>query len=316
MFLRPYRPGDAAGVEQLWERNPSAEFPVLGLDPREVRNILRRTEKWNIRFLLALASAVGRPLFRLLITEEEGRVVGTAMITFPPNVGYISGLTVDAAFRRKGYALALLKECERLGRQFRRACLTLDVLTENWPAIRLYEKLGYRTFRDVRWMTRDLSVPVGSLPSDLSYTIQAFRPATARRLSELANNEVPPSHRPMVSVRSQDLRLSRLGQRIGRNESASWVVERERRIVGFAKATISPAVQAAQIEPLVLIGPLDTEAWTGLINTALSWCVARKSPRAILSLPEHLDKALPVLQSEGFTEGLRLHTMALDLGAK
>ncbi len=316
MVVRQYRPGDSARVQDLWERNPSAEFPLMGLNPGQVGNILRRTERWNIRFILALASAVRRPLFKFLISEEGGSVIGTTMMSFPTKVAYIGGVAVDAAVRRRGHAQELLKECERLGRRYGRRYLVLDVLAENEPAVRLYERLGYKSIRIIRWMSRDLSHAINVPTPGPNYSVQAFEAKMAKRLAQLANADIPASYRLMVSVRPQDVQPSGLSQRIGGGESSTWVLEREHETVGFVRAAVSPAVAAAQVGPLALAGPPDTEAWAGLIRTALSWCAARQAPRAIVSLPEHLDKVLPVLQSEGFTESFRVHTMALDLGAK
>lgn len=316
MGLRLYRPGDSARVEDLWKRNPSAEFPLMGFDPGQVRNILERTERWNIRLILAFASAIRRPLFKFLIFEEEGTVVGTTMMSFAPAVASVGGVTVDTSVRRRGHAQELLKACERLGRRYGRRYLVLDVLAENEPAIRLYEKLGYKTIRDSRWMSRDLSHSIDVPARSQDYRIRALQPSMTRRVAHLANADIPASYRLMVRVRPQDLQPSGLGQRIGGGASSTWVLEREQEILGCVRATVSPALQAAQIGPLVLAGPSDAQAWAGLINTALGWSAARKAPRAILSVPDHLEKVLPILQSEGFTETFRVHTMALDLGAR
>lgn len=316
MILRRYRLGDSAGVEDLWQRNPSIEFPLMGLNPGEVRNLLQRTERWNIRIILGLARALHRPIFTFLVLEDEGKLVGTTMIAFGPNMGTIGGVTVDAAYRRKGHAQELLRTCERMARQYRRRYLVLNVLSQNEAAIRLYEKLGYRTIRSIRWMSRDLSQPSRAVASSQRWTIRAFRPAMARQLAHLANEDIPASERPMISVRPRDLQPSGLARRIGGADSSAWVLQRDQEVVGFVRATVSPVLQAAEVGPLVLVGRPDTDAWTDLIDTALNWCLARRAPRAILSLPEHLEKALPVVQSEGFAESLRLHTMALDLESK
>lgn len=316
VILRQYRPGDSAGVEDLWQRNPSAEFGLMGLNPGQVRSLLARTERWGIRFVLAVARVLRRPLFDFLILDEGDKVVGTTMVSFAPHSGYISGVTVDAAFRRKGHAQELLRTCEEIARKYRRRYLVLDVLSENEAAIRLYEKLGYRTLRGIRWMARDLTQPLRAAVPGQSFTILPFRPAMRKPLVRLANDGIPSNYRSLVSVRPQDLQPSGLARRIGKADSSAWVVQRNHEIVGFARATVSPVIQAAQIGPLIFAGEAETEAWTGLIDTALAWCVSRQVPRVLLSLPEHLDKALPVLQAEGFAEVFHVNTMALDMEPK
>lgn len=316
MGLRQYRPGDGVRVEDLWRRNPSAEAPLIGLDPSQVGNILRRTERWSIRLVLSIASAIHRPLFKLLIFEEDGNVVGTTTMSFAPQVATVGGVVVDAAVRRRGHAQEMLRACERLARRYGRRYLVLDVLAENGPAVRLYEKLGYRPIRTVRWMSRELSEPIGVSAPSPSYRIRSLPPRMAKRLAHLANREIPASYRDLVSLRPGDLRPSRLGQRIGGGAAHGWILERGDAPVGFVRATVSPALQAAQIGPLALAGPLDAESSADLINTALGWCLSGKAPRAILSLPEHLDGCLPVLQAVGFAESGVVRTMALDISAR
>lgn len=54
--------------------------------------------------------------------------------------GWIATIAVDPRFRRRGYATALLRECEKkLGVPRSR----LTVRASNQPAIRMYEREGY-----------------------------------------------------------------------------------------------------------------------------------------------------------------------------
>jgi len=313
--LRSSRLSDSAGIADLIRRNPSEEFPLMGLNPEQLEGIVRRLHSGSVRLILALSAAVGRPLVKIVVLEDGGSILGIAMVSFSPGVARIGGLTVDSSVRRRGHAQELMRACERLARKYRRSHLVLEVLSTNTPAIRLYEKLGYRTLRDVRWMSRDLTQPLVARTANERYRLRAFRRSDARELVALANDAMPDSVRSRARFRSSDFRVAGLSRRAGGVEATSWVVERESQIVGYAKAFVSPALAAAQIDPLVLAAPAASDACERLTQAALGWCTERRAPRAILALPDHLDGLRPTLEGDGFTEGLRLHTMALDLGA-
>lgn len=76
--------------------------------------------------------------------EEDGHLVGICGLRNMAGEGEITNVSVDARYRQKGVASALLghtlKEGEKLGiRDF-----TLEVRCSNYPAIGLYEKFGFR----------------------------------------------------------------------------------------------------------------------------------------------------------------------------
>jgi len=313
--LRECRPSDSVGIADLIKRNPSEEFPLLGLNPDQVEGILRRLQSWPVRLLLGLAAAIHRPLIKIFVLEEGGKILGIAMVSFSPGAAQIGGLTVDTSIRRRGHAQELMKACESIGQRYRRPYLILDVLSNNTPAIRLYEKLRYRTIRDVHWMTRIPTQPIDAGTPNRQYSLRPFRPADAKETANLANAAMPPSVKMMIPFRAKDFRSAGLSRQAGRVDAASWVLESGGKIAGFVKAFVSPAVAAAQIGPLVLAQPADTDACGALLRTALAWCVERRAPRVILALPEHLDELRPTLERAGFAESFCLHTMALNIGA-
>ncbi len=83
--------------------------------------------------------------FRVLLALREGKVVGYIDVTysFAENEPY--DLFVDPAYRRLGYARALMTKALRLNAPH---WMMLLVDADNFPAIRLYESLGFE--RDER----------------------------------------------------------------------------------------------------------------------------------------------------------------------
>ncbi len=96
-----------------------------------------------------------------LVAEVEGRIVGYVMSRVEYGAsnfdlrrlvrkGHIVSIAVLPGFRRRGIGTALLKEALRNLRE-RYGCeeVYLEVRVSNEPAIRLYEKLGFRKVKKI-----------------------------------------------------------------------------------------------------------------------------------------------------------------------
>ncbi len=82
----------------------------------------------------------GRVLFNLaLLAEGAG-----------PDEFIVDSLAVDRSARGMGIGTALMRKAERQARSMGKRSMSLGVIGENAGAIRLYERLGYRTTRTWR----------------------------------------------------------------------------------------------------------------------------------------------------------------------
>jgi ribosomal protein S18 acetylase RimI-like enzyme len=83
----------------------------------------------------------------------DGEPAGICKLAIRDDRGWIGGLGVAVAHRGKGLGEALMREVIEIARTRGLRELWLEVLTPNVPAIRLYEKLGFETVRDVEVWT-------------------------------------------------------------------------------------------------------------------------------------------------------------------
>jgi ribosomal protein S18 acetylase RimI-like enzyme len=312
MSLREYQRGDYLGVADLWERNPSDEAPLLGLNSTAVGEMLHKGEGLGFRFILGMARSLRRPIIVVLIVDTDGKVSGTTMLTFTPQAGYVSGVVVDSTVRRQGHAQAMLRTCDTLCERYHRPYVVLDVLSQNDPALKLYTRLGYQPLRESFWFSRSLG-PDEILPQPSGRTrVRPFRRNDGPRLAELDNAQMSADVRGIVPRRPKDYQLDPLLQSVMRSESEAWVIEAEGRPVGFARATVSPTFAAAQLIPLLL--PVqDQEASRDLLLTALGWIHARKAPRVVTDLPQHRIGSRSILESAAFVESFHLRTLVRKL---
>ncbi len=95
------------------------------------------------RKYLAVLIALAGDLF--IVAESEKRIVGYAIgVLRVNNTGHIISIAVARNWRRKGIATKLMQELERKFRERNMKAAILEVRVSNNPAIRLYEKLGYK----------------------------------------------------------------------------------------------------------------------------------------------------------------------------
>ena len=95
----------------------------------------------------AFLGELGREDCLFLAAEEEGEVLGFAilMLLGDGEEGEIYNIAVDARCRRRGAGYALLSALLYLAERRGMVSCTLEARVSNLPAVKLYEKCGFRT---------------------------------------------------------------------------------------------------------------------------------------------------------------------------
>ncbi len=85
---------------------------------------------------------------------EDGRLIGTAIISCDVRKGWINRLAVDVAYRNRGIAKALISESERILRKngMRLFCALIE--TSNIASQELFEKSGYVKHHDIMYFSK------------------------------------------------------------------------------------------------------------------------------------------------------------------
>ena len=136
--VRPARAEDEAGLARLdgasW--TPAAGFP----------SVMERSRDPFFSFFTD-----DSPPQAHLVAELDGRLAGYLRlkpVTSLPESAHVlgvAGLAVAPGDRRRGVASALLAAAEQHARARGARKLSLRVLSSNAPAMRLYERLGFRS---------------------------------------------------------------------------------------------------------------------------------------------------------------------------
>jgi ribosomal protein S18 acetylase RimI-like enzyme len=123
LVIRPFRQDDAQDVIALWQR--------CGL-----------TRPWNDpKKDIARKLQVQPQLF--VVGIEDGAVVASVMAGYDGHRGWINYLAVDAPFRGRGYARALMTYVENALRAIGCPKLNMQVRASNAEVLAFYYHLGY-----------------------------------------------------------------------------------------------------------------------------------------------------------------------------
>jgi ribosomal protein S18 acetylase RimI-like enzyme len=111
--------------------------------------------------------------------DSNGQILGSCMLGIRGDHGWIGVMGVVPEYRRKGIGRAILKELVRNARQLGLDFLTLEVISQNVGAFKLYENMGFEKLRtlvifdrgveDVPALSSSLRVEKGTAEDVLQY---------------------------------------------------------------------------------------------------------------------------------------------------
>lgn len=208
------------------------------------------------------------------IAVREQAAIGLANLGVRGEDGWIGGVGVVPAARRAGVGEALMRAVHEQARERRIRRVWLEVIVENTSAVALYEKLGYRTVRDVEVWTLPLSVSERCEAEDASSEV------AHARIRELRAGREP--------WQRADETLAHYGDARGLVTDSGAAVYRR------AEENVQLIQIAGEADPLLralrILGPV-----------------------SILNLPED-DPAASAFRTLGATTVVRQHEMLFDVG--
>ncbi len=117
--------------------------------------------------------------------DQNGAFVGFARMDTRGLRGRCGSFSIVPEFRGTGASILLAEQMVRVARKQGLKTLQLEVLAQNTPALKLYEKVGFRITREL--LTLEITTP--SLSEAIPLQVQAV--PTERVLPELHNGDRP-----------------------------------------------------------------------------------------------------------------------------
>jgi ribosomal protein S18 acetylase RimI-like enzyme len=145
--------------------------------------------------LAHMVDAFDLDLDRSLVAWEDGTLVGLANLGLRGERTWLGGVGVIPSARRRGIGERLTRALLDRAREAGAREMVLEVIVQNEPAIALYEKLGFRTTRELEVLT--LAAAEGGAAEEID-------PAKARRMIADARTEPEPWQREDATVENLD----------------------------------------------------------------------------------------------------------------
>ncbi len=137
ILIRPYQSDDKEAIIRLWL---DCGLVVAQNDPRlDIERKLKVNAEW------------------FLVGEDAGEVVATCMAGYEGHRGWINYLAVAPLAQRKGIALLMMGEAERLLRDAGCPKINLQIRATNKVVMQFYESIGFKV-DDVVCMGKRLQV--------------------------------------------------------------------------------------------------------------------------------------------------------------
>lgn len=305
-MLRALRRADIPAYLKLLLENFPAEGRLIGFRPEPMVKIISKLFRPDLRLLLGLLKLFRRPVFSLLVVEEEGRLAASCILTYNARAAYISAVVTDPAFRRRGLAKQLLKACYERARAAHRPFVALDVLTANTPARRLYDAEGFQPLRHSAFYSADVSE---ARTPTASASVRPFAKSDLARLVALANERLSPQLREVLPVGARDLALSPLVTYGLASASEAWVLTDASGPIGFVRATVGEATESANLTQPFFGPNASAEGARALVEAALAWVRARGYRRVTVEASTDNPAAAQALRDAGFVEADAIDTL-------
>lgn len=136
MKIRPLKIDDYDDLIKIWDES-GLRYKPKGRDRRD--HIEREIEEPTAIFLVA---------------EKDGKIIGSILGTHDGRKGWINRLAVHPEYQRQGIARKLVKEVEK--RLEKMGIKIIACLVEEWNkgSMRFFEKMGYKEFEGVFYLTK------------------------------------------------------------------------------------------------------------------------------------------------------------------
>jgi ribosomal protein S18 acetylase RimI-like enzyme len=309
-MIRDFRPTDTPTLVRFLTTEFPAEESIMGSHPDRFFKVVQRVFRLDSRLILGLMRLAGRPVFRLLVIDLDGKAVATTLLTFPGPSVFISMVATDPAVRRRGFARTLLERARELAQKLGREYLVLDVLTNNTPARALYEgKLGYVPLRETSFVVHDRPADFGPETPQLPAGIRRYQKADEAALLAIVRSQMPAPVARVLPRKTTGLAGGGIEDRIFRAERATWVVDRGHGAEAAILAVRTPDTDAAHVSDPIVAATADPALVGAMVRAAGAWCAGRKALRIATEVPVANVTGRAALEKEGFHGALSLWTL-------
>ena len=323
--IRPFKiPQDLAIMLSLIENGfKYPENPDWNMQDDEKQSMLDSVNSirsiWPLIRFLQIFVPFLRDLMHGFIYEEDDKPAGLVNFGRQRNIPewFIGNVTVLPEYRRRGIARRLVEASLTELRKRKARLASLEVITENVPAYRLYEKLGFTAYSSSSDYDIQLDEPIPGISADNSVIHEKLGFHDWKTRMEFVQRITPEDIQRYEPVRKERFKssivvhvLAPLIQLLSGSKSEQFAIFKDDKTVAvgtYTYRTKTGGVNNARIQ----VDPAHPELASAALNHVLS-SVQRNSPGRRLEI--HLKHWQPALlqaaEDAGCTKRYTFHQMA------
>jgi ribosomal protein S18 acetylase RimI-like enzyme len=315
-IVRDFRKEDFDDIIECSKVSFTEEFEIQGFDPE----VWRKIANWRFsvlgKTLFGLSKLLNKEPMKFFVAEVNGKVVGTTMVTKRGNTGYVSTVMVHSDFRRKGIATELMKTAIDYIRKRKLARVILHVISTNNPAKSLYQKLGFKKFDDLLYLTIETdSLQIPERTGGIQ--VRAFQKSDLDPVYELIKTVRDPNWLKIHDFSKNDLKTPWLSRIAPMSTLKKIVAVKNEKIVGYASLSYTTAKEAGRItsidaSPELVSMGIEEE----LVRMSANYVKSSGTKTVLVTVPLKKEELIKRLRALGFEKRLVMEGMVLELMRK
>jgi ribosomal protein S18 acetylase RimI-like enzyme len=305
--IRPLRAKDVDEFVSLMLMAHADDLRLFGIDNEKFAAQLRAVLTNPI---LRGLQALSRATQRFLVAESEGKVIGLVGLT-GRKVLEVVGTAVHPDYRGRGIGKALMEAIIEEARGLRRDRVTVGVREDNLPAVKLYERSGFKAYQRLSCVSLDLPFDRGLFPTDDLAEVRGYRPADGEQLVAVEKRVLGEEYfqvRPSRRLRYDTTLLGRVRTRLLGLKRQGLAVILDNRAVGFVLVRTDASADVGGMEEL-LIEDEHAEHLPSLLKAGLEFLEEAGKRRALLTFPAEQEAVSKQLERLGFHKELTILNM-------
>lgn len=313
--IRDFAKKDIDEVIECAKESFVEELEIEGFDPEGWRKLVKRRFSLFGKTLFVFFRLLNREPFKFFVADVDGKAVGTTVVTKLRNIGYIQLVMMHPHFRRKGIAYELMRTAIEFIQRRGFAKAILHVSATNDAAKNLYNKLGFKKFEDIVYLTADVDFITG-FESSRGVQIREFAKSDTDTVYDIIRRSREPNAFNVYNIQKSDLRSSLWERIISMSKSKRTVAIKDANIVGYSSSSWTSTMEAGRIRNIdVMPGTASQEIEEILVKEGVDFIKSSGTKTVLITLPQAREVLIRRLENLGFrkrffTEGMVLEQFA------
>ncbi len=299
--VRPIKDEDLDTLFTILKKAFRKEIEIGGFDSQRFE---RNTKLYRLTsFLMPVFDFFHKDYPTILVATLEDKVVGAVhLVPLGKEIWTIDSLAVDPASSRRGIGYSLIKgSVEHIMKRRGKKALS-SIRTDNVPALRIAEKLGFSAFQKTYVLFQEIKrLPNANIHQNV--LVRKFQPTDAEEVFKVCK-VADPTKTKAYNMSPKDFLTSPLEWVLNRMlqlRSEKLVLEVEGRIVGYTHVTYTSQHEAAKIESFCLPPSPDFPRLAEALLICIMNFLAKKNiKKVIVRLNQKREETIETIKQKGF----------------